>query len=58
MYPFTLDEARAAGLEQYVAAKATLQFPLDQPLPVAAIKDIIQQRVKTKSARSGSIARR
>jgi uncharacterized protein YdhG (YjbR/CyaY superfamily) len=58
MYPFTLEEARAAGLEQYVAAKATLQLPLDQPLPVAAIKDLIQRRVKTKSARSGSITRR
>ena len=26
IYPFTLDEARAAGLEPYVAAKATMEF--------------------------------
>ena len=58
LYPFSLEEARAAGLEQYVAARATLQFPLDQPLPLAAIRNLIEQRVKTKSARSGSTARR
>jgi len=58
MYPFTLEEARAVGLEQYIAAKATLQFPLDQPLPLAAIGKLIEQRVKTKSSRSGSTARR
>jgi uncharacterized protein YdhG (YjbR/CyaY superfamily) len=58
MYPFTLEEAQSVGLEQYVAAKATLQFPLDQPLPLTAIRDLIEQRVKTKSARSGSTTRR
>ena len=58
MYPFSVQEARAVGLEQYVAAKATLQFPLDQPLPLAAIRKLIEQRVKTKSARSGSTTRR
>ncbi len=58
MYPFSLEEARAVGLEQYVASKATLQFPLDQPLPLAAVRNLIEQRVKTKSARAGSTARR
>lgn len=57
MYPFTLEEARAVGLDHYVAAKATLQFPLDRPLPLAAIRNLIEQRVKTKRARSGSTTR-
>ena len=50
LYPFTLEEARAVGLEQHIAAKATLQFRLDQPLPLAAIRKLIEQRVKTNSA--------
>ncbi len=52
LYPFTLEEARAVGLESHVAARATLQFSLDQPLPLAAITKLIEQRVKTKSARA------
>jgi len=52
LYPFTLDEASAFGLEQHIVAKATLQFPLDQPLPLAAIRKLIEQRVKTKGARA------
>jgi uncharacterized protein YdhG (YjbR/CyaY superfamily) len=58
LYPFTPEEARAVGLERYVAAKATLQLPLDQPLPVAAIRKLIEQRVKSKSSTSGSTTRR
>ncbi len=53
LYPFTLDEARAAGLEERVAAKATLQFPLDQPLPRAAIRRLVEQRAKTNMAKPG-----
>jgi uncharacterized protein YdhG (YjbR/CyaY superfamily) len=55
LYPFTLEEARAVGLEQHVAAKATLQFPLDQPLPLAAIHRLIEQRAKTNKAKGGTI---
>jgi uncharacterized protein YdhG (YjbR/CyaY superfamily) len=54
LYPFTLEEARAVGLEQHVAAKATLQFPLDQPLPLAAIHKLIEQRAKTNKAKVGT----
>jgi uncharacterized protein YdhG (YjbR/CyaY superfamily) len=50
LYPFNADEARAVGLERYVAAKATLQFPLNQPLPLAAIDALIRQRVKRTEA--------
>jgi len=46
LYAFTVDDARAVGLEQHMAAKATLQFRLDQPLPTSAIRRLIEQRVK------------
>jgi uncharacterized protein YdhG (YjbR/CyaY superfamily) len=45
LYAFNLDDARAVGLEQHMSAKSTLQFRLDQPLPVAAIRSLILQRV-------------
>jgi len=51
LYAFNLDDARAVGLEQYVAAKSTLQFPLDQPLPVAGIRSLILQRVNSVAAK-------
>ena len=50
VYPCSADEARAVGLEQYLAAKATLQFPLDQPLPLGAIRMLIQNRVARVTA--------
>lgn len=49
LYPFTLDEASAVGLERYVAAKATLQFPLDQSLPLPPIRRLIERRAKTRT---------
>jgi uncharacterized protein YdhG (YjbR/CyaY superfamily) len=50
MYAFTLEDARAVGLEQYSAEKATLQFPLDQPLPVAAIRALVERRVASQAS--------
>lgn len=51
LYSFSTDDARAAGLEQYMTAKSTLRFPLDQALPLAAIRKLIQRRVKTNDAK-------
>lgn len=45
LYAFTVEDARAVGLEGHIGAKSTLQFPLHQPLPTAAIRRLIQQRV-------------
>jgi uncharacterized protein YdhG (YjbR/CyaY superfamily) len=45
LYAFTAEDARAVGLEHRMAARATLQFPLDQPLPTSAIRRLIEQRV-------------
>lgn len=45
LYAFSVEDARAVGLEGHIAAKSTLQFPLDQSLPTAAIRRLIEQRV-------------
>ena len=57
LYAFNADDARAAGLEQHVAAKSTLQFPLDQPLPTSAIRRLVEQRVNA-TAQAGAKASR
>ncbi|HKW73215.1 MAG TPA: DUF1801 domain-containing protein [Candidatus Dormibacteraeota bacterium] len=38
------------GLDQYLAERSTLRFPLDQPLPMAKIRTFIRTRVKEKEA--------
>jgi uncharacterized protein YdhG (YjbR/CyaY superfamily) len=58
LYAFTVEDARAVGLEQHMAAKATLQFPLDQPLPTSAIRRLIEQRVNATAANGGAKASR
>ena len=58
LYAFSMEDARAVGLEQHMSAKATLQFPLDRSLPVAAIHNLIQERVRTNQANSGEAASR
>lgn len=57
LYAFNAEDTRAAGLEQHMAAKSTLQFPLDRPLPTAAIRRLIEQRVKA-AAQGGAKASR
>lgn len=37
-------------LEDYVTATATVQFPLDQKLPIALIKKLINARIKINEA--------
>ena len=51
LYSFSLEDARAAGLEHYTSAKATLQFPFDQPLPTAGIHKLVENRVKSVKAK-------
>jgi len=43
LYPADRAAADAAGLTSNFAAKSTLQFPLDQPLPAASIHTLIEQ---------------
>jgi uncharacterized protein YdhG (YjbR/CyaY superfamily) len=54
LYAFTVEDARAVGLEQHMAAKATLQFPLDQTLPTSAIRRLIELRAKETAAKPGA----
>ena len=58
LYPCSAEEAREVGLEQHVAAKATLQFALGQPLPLAAIRMLIEQRVARITANGAGRPRR
>jgi uncharacterized protein YdhG (YjbR/CyaY superfamily) len=51
LYAFSPEEARAVGLEQHMSAKATLRFPLDEPLPLTAIQGLIQNRVNAVRAK-------
>lgn len=40
----------AMGLERYQAPKATLRFPLDEPLPLTKIRSLVKARVKERGA--------
>lgn len=40
----------AKGLEQYLAERSTLRFPLDKPLPIAKIRSLVRARVKEREA--------
>ena len=42
----------AEGLQRYVAAKGTLQFPLDEPLPEAKVAALIRKRVRENEAKA------
>ena len=46
----------AAGLQKYVAAKGTLQFPFDEPLPEARIAALVRKRVKENEAMAAAKA--
>jgi len=46
LYPADASDAEAAGLGAHVAAKSTLQFALNQPLPLSAIRRFIKRRVE------------
>lgn len=58
LYAFALEDARAVGLEKHMSAKSTLQFPLDQPLPLASLRRLIKERVRTNEAKGGEKAPR
>jgi uncharacterized protein YdhG (YjbR/CyaY superfamily) len=36
----------SSELKEYKTSKGTIQFPLDQPVPVALIKKMVQERIK------------
>ena len=51
-------DAFAAELAPYMAGKGTLQFPLDQPLPLDLITNIVEFRVAENTAKHQAKARK
>ena len=53
MYPIIGREKNlyAKELKPYVAEKATLQFPIGQPLPIELVKKVVKERVKGNEAK-------
>ena len=47
---------KAEGLERHVAAKGTLQFRFDEPLPVAQLTRLVEKRVRENLAKAGKPA--
>lgn len=56
MYPIIGREKElyAKELKPYLAEKATLQFPVGQPLPIALVKKVVQERARANEARGTS----
>jgi uncharacterized protein YdhG (YjbR/CyaY superfamily) len=52
LFPVTADIRRdhAAALKGYTTSTGTIQFPLDEPMPVALIKRLVRTRVRTMQA--------
>lgn len=46
------NEAFKKELSKYKGAKGSVQFPLDEPLPLPLIRKIVQYRVKENKART------
>lgn len=44
-------KAFASRLSKYRTGKGTLRFPIDQPIPMGLVRQIVQLRVKENSAR-------
>jgi uncharacterized protein YdhG (YjbR/CyaY superfamily) len=53
MYPIIGREKDlyAKELKPYMAAKATLQFPIGKPIPIALVKKVVRARAKDNEAR-------
>jgi uncharacterized protein YdhG (YjbR/CyaY superfamily) len=53
MYPIIGREKDlyATELKPYMAAKATLQFPIGQPIPIGLVKKVVKERAKENEAR-------
>jgi uncharacterized protein YdhG (YjbR/CyaY superfamily) len=45
MYPLSVEDRKFAEQKGYKTAKGTVQFPLEDPLPVSLIKRLVKSRV-------------
>jgi uncharacterized protein YdhG (YjbR/CyaY superfamily) len=54
MYPIIGREKDlyAKELQPYLAKRATLQFPIGQPLPIGLVKKVVKERAKENEARA------
>jgi uncharacterized protein YdhG (YjbR/CyaY superfamily) len=54
MYPIIGREKDlyAKELKPYITAKATLQFPIGRPLPIALVKKVVRERAKENEAKA------
>jgi uncharacterized protein YdhG (YjbR/CyaY superfamily) len=53
MYPFNAGDVDGE-LQRYAAEKATLQFPLGAPLPLAAIRRTLERRARELESKAGA----
>ena len=60
MYPIIGREKKlyAKELKPYMAEKATLQFPIGQPVPIALVKKVVKERARENEARATPKKRR
>jgi uncharacterized protein YdhG (YjbR/CyaY superfamily) len=53
VYPVHADDpALGAAIAPYVSGKATLKFPLDEPLPLALIARVVKVKAKAAKAKA------
>jgi uncharacterized protein YdhG (YjbR/CyaY superfamily) len=52
LYAVGASDPHAKGLEKYMAAKASLRFPLDQALPVELIRKLVASRADEHEAKA------
>jgi uncharacterized protein YdhG (YjbR/CyaY superfamily) len=60
-----MDSGRVESIDEYIAqfephmqAKGSIQFPLDEPLPVDLIRRMVEFRVAENTARAASRTRK
>ena len=46
--------ADAEAIQPYLGAKSTLRFPIEQPLPIALIENLVRARASENEARSAA----
>jgi uncharacterized protein YdhG (YjbR/CyaY superfamily) len=52
--PISGDKAIEKAVARYAGPKGNLQFPIDEPMPVALIERIVKLRVKQDAARAAA----